>query len=386
MHELSRRHFLASLAAAPALAAPAPASPVSVARCRTYEDNELTPTLQRMFDQLGGLGRLVSGKTVTIKINLTGGTRDRMGTTPAEDAQYTHPAVAGAVVRLMDKAGARRIRIVEGCYACSDPLEEFMLDVGWDPAPLLNAGRNVEMENTNVLGRGRRYHRLMTPGGGYIFPGFDLNHAYDECDVMVSLAKMKEHATCGITLAMKNMFGVTPITIYGDHAGKDEPALEAKGGRGVVMHRGSRGPSKSAPQENDPASPRDDRYRIPRIVTDICAARPVHLSIIDGVKTMAGGEGPWIRRVTAPAAPGLLVAGLNPVCTDSVAAALMGFDPMAERGTAPFEHCDSTLSLAEAKGLGTRDLKRIEVIGVPIKDAVHPFRKYGPGPWGRAVI
>ena len=74
--------------------------------------------------------------------------------------------------------------------------------------------------------------------------------------------------------------------------------------------------------------------------------------------------------------PGILVAGLNPVCTDAVAAALMGFDPAAERGTAPFENCDSTLRLAEEAGIGTRDLKRIEVVGVPIRNLQFPFRRY----------
>ena len=36
---------------------------------------------------------------------------------------------------------------------------------------------------------------------------------------------------------------------------------------------------------------------------------------------------------------------------------VMGFDPMADRGTPPFETCDNTLRLAEDAGLGTRDLK-----------------------------
>ena len=53
--------------------------------------------------------------------------------------------------------------------------------------------------------------------------------------------------------------------------------------------------------------------------------------------------------------------------------ALMGFDPMADRGTPPFERCDSTLKLAEEAGLGTRDLKRIEVIGAPIAQARFDF-------------
>jgi hypothetical protein len=51
----------------------------------------------------------------------------------------------------------------------------------------------------------------------------------------------------------------------------------------------------------------------------------------------------------------------------------MGFDPMADRGTPPFERCDSTLRLAEDVGLGTRDLKRIEVIGTPIAEAIFDF-------------
>jgi hypothetical protein len=55
----------------------------------------------------------------------------------------------------------------------------------------------------------------------------------------------------------------------------------------------------------------------------------------------------------------------------------MGFDPMADRGTAPFETCDSTLRLAEELGVGSRDLKRIEVIGERIADVVFNYRKGG---------
>ena len=54
--------------------------------------------------------------------------------------------------------------------------------------------------------------------------------------------------------------------------------------------------------------------------------------------------------------------------------ATMGFDPMADRGTAPFETCDSTLRMAEKLGIGTRDLKRIEVVGVPIAKALYKFQ------------
>ena len=49
-----------------------------------------------------------------------------------------------------------------------------------------------------------------------MYKGYDLNHSYDDCDVFVSLAKLKEHFTAGVTLSMKNCFGSTPCTIYGD--------------------------------------------------------------------------------------------------------------------------------------------------------------------------
>ena len=52
-----------------------------------------------------------------------------------------------------------------------------------------------------------------------------------------------------------------------------------------------------------------------------------------------------------------------------------GFDPMADRGTPPFERCDSTLKLAEEAGLGTRELSRVEVIGTPVKEVMFDFAR-----------
>jgi len=125
-----------------------------------------------------------------------------------------------------------------------------------------------------------------------------------------------------------------------------------------------RAPSLAAP-ELDPASPRHEGYRLPRVVVDICAARPVDLAIVDGIDSIGGAEGPWGGGEGCH--PGLLVAGTNCVNTDAVATAVMGYDPMAGGGTAPFLDCDSFLELAERKGLGSRDLSRIEVAGTPVK-------------------
>ncbi|HEV2446786.1 MAG TPA: DUF362 domain-containing protein, partial [Candidatus Sulfopaludibacter sp.] len=353
----------------------APAFPVAVAKCKTYDPAELLPTLDRMFDQIGGLGRIVKGRTVAIKINLTGAPTYRLGHLPLEDTHYTHPQVIAAAVHLMGKAGARRIRLLESPWSTADPVEEVILQANWEPRDLLNAAPNVEFENTNYLGRGKTYARMMVPHGGYMYPGFDLNHSYQDCDVFVSIAKMKEHATAGVTLSMKNCFGLTPCTIYGTGAPIDEPSEAPKGGRGMI-HGGDRQPSKSALPEKDPQSPREGGYRVPRTVVDLVSARPIHLAIVEGIYSMAGGEGPWVQG-TRPIRPSVLVAGTNPVNVDAVCAAVMGFDPMADRGKAPFETCDSTLRLAEDVGLGTRDLKRIEVVGTPVREALFDYRRSG---------
>jgi uncharacterized protein (DUF362 family) len=117
---------------------------------------------------------------------------------------------------------------------------------------------------------------------------------------------------------------------------------------------------------------------VARITVDVLRARPVDLAIIDGVETQTGGSGSLLddgKRELRLVKPGLLVASRNPVCADAAAAALMGFDPMAARGAAPFERCDSTLELAESAGIGTRDLKRIEILGGRIADLRMAFRK-----------
>lgn len=376
----TRRQFINGLGATAAslwlprprlcLGSEAPTAPVSVAKCPAYGP-EVLPTLARMFDQLGGMERLVKGKTVAIKLNMTGNATTRLGHLAPEVTYWIHPQVIGAMVHLLGKAGAQRIRLLESVMSTAEPLEEFMLQANWEPRDFSSAAPRVEFENTNYLGKGKKYPRFWVPGGGLMYKAYDLNHSYEDCDVFVSLAKLKEHRTAGITLAMKNCFGNTPCTIYGDSAPEDEPSPEPRGGRGI-FHDGKRQPPKSALPENDPRSPREGGYRVPRVVADLVAARPIHLAIIDGIETMTGGEGPW--NGSRAVRPGLLIAGTNCVTTDAVATALMGFDPMADRGAPPFETCDSTLRLAEQLGLGTRDLRRIEVVGTPISKALFKFR------------
>jgi len=353
--------------------AAAPASPVAMARCRSYRSAELSEHMTTLFDQLGGIGNLVSGKTVTIKLNLTGSPGLRFEGKALGETHYCHPNLVGVACRLLSEAGATRVRLVESAWATGGPLEDYMLDGGWSVRSLKNAGKQIEFENTNALGSGTRYSELKVAGGGLIFPSFRLNQVYEDTDVFMTIAKLKNHATCGVTLSLKNSFGITPASIYGGDAGVDEPNESPTKGRGP-LHAGNRQPAKIAAPENDPSTPRHDGYRVPRIVADLAVARPIDLQIIDGVETMIGAEGPWVRDGNLRTGkPGLLIAGLNPVCTDAVGTAVMGYDPRAERGTIPFRNCDNTLLLAEGHGVGTADLSRIDVRGLSIEEARFPF-------------
>src|SRR5258708_26811036 len=216
---MTRRELLTLAAAAPLLrAAPAPPAPPVVIAPASYTD-KLDDQLIWMFDQLGGAGRLVRNKTVTIKRNVSGSPALRFQGRPLGVTHYSHPLTVMAMVQVLDEAGARRIRLVESAWGTGGPLEEYLLDSGWNVRALKNVSKRLEFENTNALGLGKRYSRLKVPGGGHIFPSFDLNHSYEDTDVFVSMAKLKNHETCGITLAMKNCFAITPASTSGGDAG-----------------------------------------------------------------------------------------------------------------------------------------------------------------------
>ncbi len=337
---------------------------VGIARCRGY-GREVKTSMKQCLDLIGGIGPLVKGKTVTIKVNFTGNPYKTLFNLPPGETYLTHGSTAFALSSILLEEGAKRVRIVE-CAYYRKTLEEVSGMVGWDVKPILDLG-NVEFENTRNLGKGKKYSEVKVPNG-LLYSSFQLNHSYEDTDVLVSLAKMKNHAIAGITLSMKNMFGITPCSIYGSDAG-NEDAVRARGS----MHGGGRfGKKISLPGMIGDIS-QEAGIVIPRAVADLCAARPIHLAIVDGITSMSGGEGYWNKNLK-PVSPGVMVAGLNPVSTDAVGLKLMGYpDPRAKRGTLPFDKGENHLMLAEGMGLGTADMSQIDVRGLAIDEGVYLF-------------
>jgi uncharacterized protein (DUF362 family) len=348
----------------PTATPPAAATQVAIARVTSYGP-EVRDGLVRAFDLLGGIASLVRGKTVTVKVNLTGYAQSLFGGRPPGETYTTHPSTAEALGSVLFASGAKRVRFVESAPVLGT-FESYAAGFGWS-IPALHSLGDVEFENTRNLGSGSQYARLKVPSGR-LFTAFDLNHSYADTDVLVSLAKMKNHVTAGVTLSTKNLFGITPNSLYGTQA----PREDAVGYRGC-LHTRSEGNVASLPGEVAGFDAQDAYFRVPRIVADVLGARPVDLAIVDGITTIAGGEGPWnpaIRFV----APGLVVVGFNAVSTDAVCVAAMGYaNPLTPRGTPPFGFCDNHLLFAHESGLGTGDLTKIDVRGLTIDQARYPF-------------
>jgi len=366
---------VAALGSQNLLNADAPASSVSVTRCRAYGD--FSTSLAKGFDRIGGIDKLVRGKTVALKVNLTGNP-SRFPLTP--DLPYrTSGQTIASIVQLLAKAGARRVRIIESFFPADQDLS-LWARYGIDVNAINNLGVKVDWQNVQNLGPYKQYVRLKVPWGGYMYPAYHVNQAFTECDVYASLSKLKNHWLGGVTMSMKNNFGNTPCSLYGGDcgpSGNERPTSE----RGAVLHEGKTKAPSGVDAELHPESPRDPGYRVPRVTVDQVGIRPVNLAIVDGVETVRGGEGPWLpglERMT----PGLIIVGTNPVCVDSVGMAVLSYDPRSNRGASPFIRGDNMLKLAEAVGIGTTDLNRIEVVGVSIKDARINF---GPGPVGKTL-
>lgn len=350
----------------------APTAPVAIERCLDFDVNHLAAALESLFDKIGGIEKLVRGKTVTVKMNTTGVGRQKLRGRPAERTYQTHPVMMEVLCRLLRRNGAKRIHLVESFYERKKP-EEIYASQGWAIDHIFSAGdHEVVFEDTRNLGGFRDYAKLDVPWGGYVFPAYHLNRRYVDTDVLLSVAKLKNHITAGITGAVKNLFGIAPTALYGN----DAPNEDTTENRGNVLHDGSRDVPAGVTRERHSTwtqLPKESRafFRVPRVTADLLGIRPIDLSIVEGIESCVGGEGPWCPAVR-PIAPGVILAGRNPVTVDAIATAVMGYDPLAPRGKKPW-YGDNHLELLARAGIGTHDPGRIEVLGVKLKEALHEY-------------
>ena len=323
--------------------ATAPLARVGITQAASYDPKLVRQQVETLFDSLGGLQDVVKpGDKVAIKVNLTGGVKafPPPAGTAAPESYVTHPSVARAIGELLRDAGAKEIYIVEAVW-------EWASFVDWgyvDMAQTLGA-KLIDLNSSEPYSD---YASVPVGKDWFIYEKFTFNHLLEEVDAFVSVAKMKCHWLCGITQSMKNLVGLVPFKFYERQAGD-----------------GYRTGFHGAEEET--------KSRLPRVVLDLNRARPINLSLIDGIKTVDGSEGPWNQDLNRKS-PGILIGGKNPVATDTVAVAAMDFDPTTDYPNAPFLRADNHLNIAQKLGLGPNRLNEIEIVGARLDDVKMPFQ------------
>lgn len=380
--QYSRRSFLQTAVGAAAFASTysfaqqdisIPKKPVTVQVCKRYHYPTVRQTMSSMFDELGDVRSLVKNKFVTIKLNLVNTSKKTVGGIPVELCVTTHPTVAMAVGSLFVEYGAKKVTFCDQL-----PFEEIgypsFSGYGFDEDEC-NQEMNgrVAFVNTRNLGSYKSYDMVKVPHNPFLTTAWEVNKTYTESDVLISIGKLKNHVSGGVTLGMKNLFGVPPSSLYGDDL-ENEPDENATGYRGGTMHNCDKQPLTSSTTFTGQSREGEHGYNVPRFIVDLNNAFPIDLVVVDGISTIHSAEGWWLGSMVNVTSPGLLIAGRNPVCTDAAGAAIMGFDPDADDFEQPFSNGSNYLALARKIGLGENRLSEIEVGGIGLEKARFNFQ------------
>jgi uncharacterized protein (DUF362 family) len=173
-----------------------------------------------------------------------------------------------------------------------------------------------------------------------MFTRYSVPRELVEADAIVSVAKMKAHASMGFTLCTKNLFGWMPTSVYGAPRN--------------YLH--------------------DRLIRLPRVLADMAQWLQPKLNVIDGI--VAASKSEWGGEAVTP---GVLLAGTNIVATDSVGARVMGFDPCGDYPDHPFLYRRNVIKLLAEAGLGPNHSDDIEVLGPAPEEIATPFDVRGYG-------
>ena len=312
---------------------------VATADVSTYDYQTLRQNIESTFNALGGISDIVGGKTVGIKVNLTGGS----GSTntykvPACELYWTHPEITKVVGELAKDAGASKIYIIEAIYDW-DSYNDF----GFDEVADYLGAELIDLNQTTPYAD--FVERPVGPDW-LIYEKFTQCGILNDIECVISLPKTKQHKGAGYTNAMKNFIGSVPLSVYGPGQGSRQ-----------LLH------------SHRTEFEKNWRSNLRRVVLDLNKATKVHLAVSDAIKTTLGSEGPWNRDLV-PTAFNKLIVSKDVVAADSVACQVIGFDPMVADDTGVFKDGINYLRLAQEKGMGIHDLAQIEIVDATVSTGV----------------
>ena len=255
--------------------------------------------------QLFGLN--LRGRSVLLKPNLVDCIPDA--------AINTHPALIVAAAECFRRLGASRVIVAEGPGFERDT----QLVLARSGLGQLLKDARIDFVDLNRDDAIKTRLRADYSGLKHLW----LPRTVLEAGFIVSLPKVKTHHWSGVTLSMKNMFGVVPGIKYGWPKN--------------LLHW----------------------HGIQQSIVDIAATVPIHFVIADAIVAMEG-NGPLAGM---PRRLGSIVLSRDPVAADATCARMMGFAP--ER----VPHIAATAGF-----LGHMALSRIEQLAGPLRCPAAPFR------------
>ena len=316
---MARRSFLATLAAAPALLTGCAREESKWDRAAYRKPERSRVLIARAENYPAGLADLVRhavrhfgleivGKRIVLKPNLV--------EFDPSSVINTHPALIGAAIDAFRSLGAREVIVAEGPGHRRDN-EYLMTASGLSEVLRQHKTRYVDLNSDDV-------QFLRTSSRFTALNRLALPRTVLHADLLVSMPKLKTHHWAGVTLSLKNLFGIIPGSVYGWPKN--------------VLHWAGLNES----------------------IVDIQSTVPVRqFVIVDGIVGMEG-NGP-IQGDAKRA--GVVLFGDDPVATDATAARVMNIEPSRVR----------YLSMAD-QFLGNVTLERIEQIGETLERVQQQFR------------
>lgn len=146
--------------------------------------------VRQALENLGGMGRFVNaGETVVVKPNIAW---DRT----AEQAANTNPDLVGEVVRQCRQAGAKRVIVTD--VSCNEPRRCFLRS---------GIERAARAEGAEVLLPDPQLFREVDMGG-VVLKTWPVFGPFLDADKVINLPIAKQHGLVGVTLGMKNWYGI----------------------------------------------------------------------------------------------------------------------------------------------------------------------------------
>jgi uncharacterized protein (DUF362 family) len=303
------------------------------------KNDNIPYAVEKAIDLLGGIETLTKGKDrIMLKPNLTG----------PEPKATTKPEVIKTLAQLMKKSG-KEVSIGEGsagapgfniknrivCRTRNKEILDDMQQFIFDKLGYFSLAKSMKIPLINL--HSGEMVDVMVPKA-YVFEKITLHRSLTDIDLLCSVPMMKTHALAQVTLGMKNLFGLFPGSIY-------------YAVRGLVHElTGEIEPSGTA-----------------AAIVDMVRANKCGLVVIDGSTAMEG-QGPSLGPIVKT---DLIIAGMNPLATDIVAANIMGFEP---------EEIPTFVWAGKAAMKPTR-VEEIEVRGEPIANVRRNFARARIVPW-----